>query len=167
MNILTSQGLHARLVAHDIDTEGWGIGSHRSFDDLLAELASGEASLIDQEGRLVYWSRRTEVRVIGAFGDEIHVLARPIKGRVAKGDAGPAEAAERSVRQALQIPSGAEVALFQDRLREPPADGPSRDYPGLWSAGEHHLFLCFISRALFESLRPHHAWEAISVSAAG
>lgn len=137
--------LEARLRAHGIDPTRFGQGSAKSLAHLVAELANGEAALIEQDGRLV---RRVGVLNVDVLADHAGRRLRLVEDRQEFADgrvrlrALPCSVAEklhdgedrtkavaRALAEELGITRYRLVSGFEDAVK---AD-ESPSYPGLRS----------------------------------
>lgn len=68
---MTREEVTSLLRTHNVPTETWGTGKAKTFEHLLQELDSGEASLVEIDGVL---TRRAEGSIVSVFyGESPHV----------------------------------------------------------------------------------------------
>jgi 8-oxo-dGTP pyrophosphatase MutT (NUDIX family) len=176
--------LRAFLEAHKIPLQQWGKGEAKTLNHLLAELNSGEATLVEREGRVLRTIATAAIDVYHVDGAKTLLLHEEkqvfVDGRSRQRNLSTSlgekikvgEDTEAVVRRALAEELGiahvATVVQKQVVLKGPLASG---SFPGLESLNELRHYDVFVS---VESFRPegyverqadkstHFVWKELS-----
>lgn len=158
------------LRKHEIPFEQeWGRGDAKTLNHFLKEIASGEAKLKVEKGRLVWFTVSAAVRVLGGHRDHLYELYEEKQvfadGRVRnrkqvlqaslmekmKQNEDPYVAAVRAVREELGIAEDIRVILSRRRpFATDMGPKPSMSYPGLVGKYRMYSYLWLMPCSLFK-----------------
>lgn len=150
------------LQAHNIPLEKWGAGETKTFEDLLAEIQIGEASIREEKGMLVRlaegavlivyhtnkfgtWRLREEKQVFRDGRERRRDLEMSIGEKMYPNEK-PADAAYRALREELHITDRLPLISLPPIIKGPV---PSQSFPGLTTRYVMHAFEMYLPTHLF------------------
>lgn len=144
------------LLAHGVDPSTWGTQGYKTLGHLNSELATGEARLISEKGRLIRFTRILGIDVCCNTPDGIRILqethqdfkdgrtrsrALPTSlGEKLMPDEDEATGVERAVAEELGINKVMTINKVGDETRE----RPSPSYPGILTRSVIHTYVALI-----------------------